>query len=438
MKILEVLTYYRPHVSGLTIYVERLSRALVRQGHEVTVLTSQFEPQLPHKEKVDGVHIVRVPVAFRVSKGVIMPTFGYWATKLAREADILHLHLPQFDAPGLALRGRLQKKPVVITYHCDLQLPTGSFNRAVDGVVKTMNQAAGTLADAIVTYTRDYGMNTPFLRQYAQKKLHIVPPPVELADCSEEQAQQFAQQHQLAGRPVIGISARLATEKGVEVLLKALPRILETFPNAVVLHAGPYKNVLGEEAYYARLAPIFEQYKANYQLLGTLHGAELTAFYKALDCLVLCSLNSTESFGLVQVEAMQHGVPVVSSNLPGVRQVVQMTGMGEVTPIGDHQALAEAVIRVLQNKPAYVKDPALIAQSFSPDQTAEAYVRLFRDLQVNNVDKTTPEPEAYERLRAMRDGQTPAEAPSSTGDEHRNLKGKRQRIQLPVNQGGQE
>ncbi|MCA9961419.1 MAG: glycosyltransferase, partial [Anaerolineales bacterium] len=156
MKILEVLTYYRPWVSGLTIYVERLSRALVRQGHEVTVLTSQYDPNLPRYEVIDGVKVVRVPVALRVSKGVIMPGIGPMAWKLARRTDVIHLHLPQFDAPGIAFRGRLLGKPVALTYHCDLQLPVGLFNRMVDRVVQVQNKLAGTLADAVVTYTRDY------------------------------------------------------------------------------------------------------------------------------------------------------------------------------------------------------------------------------------------------------------------------------------------
>lgn len=436
MKILEVLTYYRPHVSGLTIYVERLSRALADQGHEVTVLTSQYENNLPRREKQHGVKIIRVPVAFRVSKGVIMPTFGLQATKYARQADVIHLHLPQFDAPGLALRGRLFGKPVVLTYHCDLRLPEGNFNRMVDTVVKTMNQTAGQLANAVVTYTRDYGMNTPFLKQYVNQKLHIIPPPVDLDEATEAEVAAFRAKHQLDGRKVIGIAARLATEKGVEVLLNALPQILEQHPNALVLHAGQYQNVLGEEEYAARLAPLFEKYKNEYKLLGNLHSSELTAFYRNLDCLVLCSLNRTESFGLVQIEAMRNGVPCVASNLPGVRQSVEMTGMGEVVPIGDHDALAEAVNKVLADKESYVKDTDLIAASFSPQQTAAEYLRLFRDLQVNNVDKTTPEPPAYENLRAMRAGTyNPGEADEDKVDVKKaRQKQRKEREVAPENQ----
>jgi len=82
MKILTVLTYYRPHTSGLTIYAERLARAFAQRGHEVTVMTTQYEKSLPREETMDGVRIIRVPVAARVSKGVLAPTFGWVATKL--------------------------------------------------------------------------------------------------------------------------------------------------------------------------------------------------------------------------------------------------------------------------------------------------------------------------------------------------------------------
>ncbi|MCA9955962.1 MAG: glycosyltransferase family 4 protein [Anaerolineales bacterium] len=403
MKIVEVLTYYRPWVSGLTIYVERLSKALARQGHEVTVLTSQYDPNLPMYDVIEGVKVVRMPVAARVSKGVLMPGFGPMAWKLAQQADVLHLHLPQFDAPGVAMRGRILGKPVVLTYHCDLQLPNGRFNRMVDQVVNSMNQLAGRLSDAVVTYTRDYGTHSPFLSQFLDEKLHIIPPPVELPDYSSADVQAFREKHQLGDQPIIGIICRLAAEKGVEVLLKALPIVRQEFPNVRVLHAGQYQNIIGEEAYAARLAPLFEQYKDHYHLLGNIEGAELSAFYNCLDCLCVPSLNSTESFGLVQIEAMQNDVPVAACALPGVRQPVTMTGMGEVTAVSDHIALAEAICKILRHKQAYQRDSHLIGSTFSPDETAKAYVALFQKLQQGKLVGKTDEPPAYDRLRAMRD-----------------------------------
>lgn len=403
MKILEVLTYYRPWVSGLTIYVERLSRALAQQGHDVTVLTSQYDPDLPRYDVMEGVKVVRIPVAFRISKGVIMPDFGPMAWKLSRQADVIHLHLPQFDAPGLALRGRLLRKPVVLTYHCDLQLPVGVFNKMVDRVVQVQNGMAGFLADAVATYTRDYAVHSPYLSQYVDKKLVIIPPPIALDPVTDEAVRNFRDKHSIGNSPVIGISARLAAEKGVEVLLRALPRVLQAHPDALVLHAGPYQNIIGEEAYAARLAPLFEQYNAHYKLLGTLHGHELTAFYRNLDVLCICSLNSTESFGLVQIEAMRNGVPVAACNLPGVRQPVTMTGMGEITEVGDPGALAEALIRILNDREQYVRETETIAHTFDPAQTATEYVRVFEALRRGSRPSQAIEPPAYDRLRAMRD-----------------------------------
>jgi len=401
MKILEVLTYYRPHISGLTIYVERLSKALVRDGHEVTVFTSQYDKSLPLREQTDGVKIRRVPVSFRISKGVIMPRFGPLAWSMVKNTDIVHLHLPQFDAPGVAFRGRLYGKPVVLTYHSDLHLPNGAFNRLAENVVHAMNRVAGALSDAVVTYTHDFGSHSPFLSRYLGRKLHIIPPPVELDDATPGQVDAFRDQHQLAGKKVIGLSARMAAEKGIEVLLEALPMILARHPNAHVLHASPV--AIGEDGYVNYLQPLLDKYREHYQRLGALHGPDLTAFYRNLDCLVMCSLNNTETFGLVQVESMMSGAPVVATDLPGVRQPITMTGMGEVVPVGDPAALAEAIVEVLENKARYVRPSQAIADSFDPANTAAEYVRLFRDLRQGKPVETTVEPPAYQQLRQLRD-----------------------------------
>jgi glycosyltransferase involved in cell wall biosynthesis len=226
---------------------------------------------------------------------------------------------------------------------------------------------------------------------------------VELESCTDLEAAAFREKHGLNGRPVVGICTRLAAEKGVEVLLRALPLVQEAFPDVIVLHAGQYQNVLGEEAYAARLAPLFEKYKETYHLLGNLNGSELTAFFKNLDCLVMCSLNSTESFGLVQIEAMTNSVPVAACALPGVRQPVTMTGMGKVTAVNDHHALALAIIDILRHKERYIRSPQLIADSFKPDQTAAEYEKLFIELMNGRTARRTAEPAAYDRLRAMRD-----------------------------------
>jgi len=378
MNVLVALTYYRPWTSGLTIYVERLARGLAARGHHVTVLTSQYDRTLPCVERLDGVRVVRAPVLLRVSKGVIMPTFGWLATRFTRWADVLSLHLPQLDAAGIALRGRLTHKPTVLTFHCDLQLPPGPFNRVVNKVVDVANLAAGTLADVIVSYTQDYASHSAYLSHF-QNKVRIIPPPVEMPTPTPESLAAFRHKWSLDGHHVIGFAARLATEKGVEVLLQALPRVLNRFSDARVLFAGP-TNIIGEENYARKLAPMFEQFRDHWTFLGTLNPDDMATFFSTCDVTVLPSLNSTESFGLVQVEAMLCGTPSIASDLPGVRVPPQSTGMGEVVPVGDSAALAEAILRVLGHRAHYVRPRAEIQAMYSTSRTAELYEALFEEL----------------------------------------------------------
>ena len=382
MKILTVLTYYRPHTSGLTIYAERLARAFAKRGHQVTVMTTQYEPSLLLEETLDGVKIIRVPVAARISKGVIAPTFGLVATKLVAQHDVVQMHLPQFDAPGVALRARLLRKPAVLTYHCDLLLPPGAFNRFVNAVVDFQNNTAGRLSNHIVTYTQDYADHSPYLSRYASKLTPILPP-VELPDPHPGAVEAFAEEHHVGERrPVIGMAARFAAEKGVEVLLDALPMILKKYPKAQVLFAGTYENVMGEQAYSDRLMPRIREYeiKRHWTFLGNLDPVEIATFYPNLDVLTVPSLNSTEAFGLVQIEAMMNGVPCVPSALPGVRQPVMMHRMGRVARIGDPADLAACLLEVLDEPDKYRGDVESIKKAYRPDSIAAEYEKLFERL----------------------------------------------------------
>ena len=384
MKILTVLTYYRPHTSGLTIYAERLAEAFARRGHTVTVLTSRFDPSTPSEEMRNGVKIVRAPVALRISKGVIMPTFGWLAWKHVAENDVVQMHLPQFDAPGFAARARLLGKLAILTYHCDLQLPSGLFNRLVNTVVNFQNSTAALFSNHIVTYTQDYADHSPFLSRYKDKLTPILPP-VQLPPAPKGAVAALAKASQISPQerhPVIGMATRFASEKGVEILLEALPKVLEKYPQAQVLFAGQHLNVMGEQVYFERLIPTIRKYEesGHWKFLGNLNPEQMSAYYPNLDVLVVSSLNSTEAFGLVQIEAMLNNVPCVASALPGVRRPVQMTGMGLVTPIGDSNALAEAIIQILADPQKYRRDPAEIARAYDPDSVAAEYEKLFQRL----------------------------------------------------------
>lgn len=379
MKILTALTYYRPHISGLTIYTEKVCNALVERGHEVTILTSQYDKSLPLQEVLNGVRIFRVPVAFRVSKGVIMPTIGWHATRMVLQHDVIHLHLPQLDASGIALRGQLIHHPVVLTYHSDLTLPPSPFHRVVERVVKMSNHVAFRLADAVVTNTSDFAEHSPFVKHYLNKVTPIFPP-IEISPPSTSECIRFREKYQIEpGGPIIGIAARMAAEKGIEYLIQALPHILDRYPAAKILQIGPREPV-GESAYSEKLKPIFAEVGDRYRHLGAIPEEDKPAFFGICDVNVLPSLNNTETFGMVQIEAAFCGTPSVASNLPGVRIPTNYTGMGITAEPGDIGSLSRAICEVLENRQKYQTPKVNLADDFSPMSIAEKYEALFLQL----------------------------------------------------------
>jgi glycosyltransferase involved in cell wall biosynthesis len=394
VNILIALTYYRPHYSGLTIHAEREARALAARGHQVTVLTSRFDPQLPAVEVQDGVKIIRPRVWFHISKGVIMPGMPFSAWRLIRQSDVLHLHVPQFDAAGLALMARLMGKPVVLTYHCDLRLPGGFIHAIANLVSNIANHITARVASLIVHNTRDYAVHSSFMGRYLDK-LRPILPPVEVTPITPADLQAFQQKFKIEpGERIIGMAARLATEKGVEYLTAALPAVLQKFPTARVLFVGPYQNVVGEEGYAQRLLPLIDQYDEHWSFLGVVSPQELTAFYQTCDVTVLPSINSTESYGLVQVESMTCGTPVVASDLPGVRVPINMSQSGMIVPARDADALARALIKILENPATFQGDPETVVQRSTPEAVAMEYETVFESacyLQVKkSIDPVEP------------------------------------------------
>jgi glycosyltransferase involved in cell wall biosynthesis len=364
----------------LTIYAERLARALVRRGHQITILTSRYDPSLPARESRDGVQIIRSHVSMNISKGVLMPSLFFLAWQNICKVDLVHLHLPQLDAAYIAMICRLLKKPVVLTYHCDLLLPPGFIHSIANQVSHLANKISLWLANQVVVNTLDYAEESTFLNRYLQK-ICAIPTPVELATPTQSDMDALKRKVRLeAGQRIIGMAGRFAAEKGAEYLVEAMPEILNKHPTAHVLHVGQYQNVMGEEAYATRLQPMIQGLGDRWTFLGILPPGEWTAFFQLCDVTVLPSTNSTESFGIVQVESMSCGTPVVASNLPGVRQPVKMTGMGRVVPPGDAHALAEGINEVLSHPEQYKGDVDAVIDTYSPQHTAQAYEVVFQEV----------------------------------------------------------
>lgn len=384
MKILLSSTYFEPYKSGLSIYALRVARGLVDLGHEVVVLTSQYsqqEPALALNEDLDGVKVVRVPVGMRLSKGVIMPSLARVAREWIQWADVINLHLPQFESFVLSRVAKRYGKPLVVTYHCDIVAGDSWFEKLAVWGTSLLGRLSLRRADLIVQNTLDYAEHSPVLKHYLAKTIEI-PTPVNVSQVSQEAVSAFKARFGIASDDIVlGLAGRVAREKGYEYLAQALPLVWERFPQARVVHAGAWKGVVGEQAYQDRITAMVAEFGEKWMSTGYLSDEDFLAFFGACDVLVFSSLNSTESFGIVQVEALSQGTPIVASDLPGVRQPVLQTGMGRIVPLRDAEALATGILAVLEdNLHKNRQIPVEYLPQFQQGQVALRYLEEFERL----------------------------------------------------------
>jgi glycosyltransferase involved in cell wall biosynthesis len=375
MRILMALDYYRPNVSGLTLYVEHLAEGLARRGHAVSVLTHRHEPSLPRRAEENGVRVVRAPVAARLGKALVSPAILASAVAEMPKSDVLHLHAPLVTAVPLSALAATLRLPILVTFHCDLQPPPRLLQRPVEVMARASQNFALDRADMVVTYTEDYARATTPLAERIDKVRWILPPVAE-PPATGRSAKEIRARLGVSGSPVILFLGRFAEEKGLPVLVDAFARVRRRFPAAALVLAGA-KNVPGETV-LERVEPLLADPSSGVHAPGIVPPGEIADLFTISDVLTLPSINSTESFGLVQIEAMLHGVPVVASDLPGVRQPARMTGMGEIAPIGDAAGLAAALLRILESPERYRRPAGEIRAMFRQEATLDAYESAYR------------------------------------------------------------
>lgn len=378
MRILQVLYYYEPYTSGLTIYAARLAREMVKRGHEVQVVCARHDSSLPKREvTADGVKVTRTRVVANFDRAVISPTLVPTVLRKLDEVDVVHLHLPLAEAALLVAACRARKKRVIVTHHADLVLNGSAFTRLAAAAARVSGIIGGRLAHGFVTNTAARARVSPTAR-FMRRNLHIIPPPIEVAPVPRDARQAFRDERGWGNAPVVGYVGRYASEKGIEILLQAIPLIRMRFPHAIIALAGPNTDPRTGKRRQGPWDVWLERYAYGVDELGEVSDDDLSRFYAAIDVLALPSIDWTESFGMVQIEAMMHGTPVVATDMPGVSDPVLKTHGGRIAKAGDVNALATAINEVLSVPERYEPEQDRVEQRYGLNTVIAAWEHLYR------------------------------------------------------------
>jgi glycosyltransferase involved in cell wall biosynthesis len=375
LKILIALQYYLPHRTGVPLHIQRVAESLVQRGHEVTVIAARHKPDLPREEEtINGVRIVRLWAALRISRGMVMPAYPWALWFFLRTYDVVWLSTPMLETALAAWVAGLTRTGLISTHHGDLVLPSGGFNAFVSKFTFGLYKIMANYADRLIAYSQDYADHSYYLQPYMDK-VRVINPPIKIPYPDEDKAMELHQKWAANGDPVIGFAGRFVKEKRPDLAIRALDVIKKKYPGVKLVFAGEY-DITYEDT-WENAQDLVNQYSEHLIFLGeTQDPQELANFYAACDLLLLTS--DTECFALVQVEAMMCGTPVVMTDTPGGRVPVTFTGMGKLAPMGDAQAIGETVLEVLYDE-KYLKSREEIEEIFNLERTVDAYeAELYR------------------------------------------------------------
>ena len=327
--VVVALNYYAPYVSGVTEAARVVAEGLAARGWQVTVVCSRHDPELPARQAIAGVKVIRTSVTARIGKGVISPSFVPTVVREARRARVLNLHLPMLEAGAVALATR--GTPLLATYQCDVSLPPGALNRMQVSALDASHRVAIRHARATAVSSADYAESS---RLWSTLRMNdvVIPPPCLVRDGGRPTFREGGGQH-------VGFLGRIVEEKGLEYLVDGFRA--RASADSRLLIAGEFAEVAGGSVVDRVRRHIGDDPRVR--LLGFLPAASVPDFFASLDVFVLPSVNSLEAFGIVQAEAMMVGVPVIATDRPGVRTLVTSTGFGIIVPPRDSASIGTAL-----------------------------------------------------------------------------------------------
>ncbi len=334
MNILHLYKDYYPVVGGIENHLRTLAEAQAARGHTVTVLVTSPTRQ----SRVETRGGVRVIYAGRLATVASTPlSLALFAALRRERPDVAHLHFP-YPVGDLAQAVAGRARHTVITYHSDVVRQKTLLRLYAPWLRRTLARA-----DAVIATSPPYVETSPFLARLA-KRCTIIPYGIdarrfESADPAEVEAIRARY-----GQRLVLFVGLLRYYKGVEFLIRAMPAV----EGRALLAGGESTRRRGELEALAHALGVAERVV----FLGPQEQA-LPALYHACDVFTLPSIERSEAFGIVQLEAMAAGRPVVSADVgTGVAWVNQHEVTGLVVPPRDAAQLAAGLNRLLA-------DPAL-------------------------------------------------------------------------------
>lgn len=340
MKIAQVTATFPPYMGGTGNVCYHNSVELAKLGHDVTVFTCG--PSLDY-EYPDNISVKYLKPLFKLGNAPILPGL----LKL-KDYDVIHLHYPFFfGAELIYVISKLRKMKYVITYHNDV-LSSGVIGRFFKLHRATLMGRLINGANAICVTSLDYAQNS-FIQEFVKsgrKQIVEVPNGVDIIKFNPNvDGNEIKKQHDIIDKKIILFVGALDVPhffKGIEYLLKSFAQIDNDDARLVIVGDGDLKNHYMD---VTRKEGVFDKTI----FAGRVSNEDLPKYYAASDLTVLPSVTMGEAFGMVLIEAMATGKPVIASNLPGIRTVVDDGDNGYLVGPKDIDYLASKMQYLLEN-----------------------------------------------------------------------------------------
>ena len=347
MKICMVVPYFYPHTGGTEKYVKDLSIALIKEGHEVTVISTNLpaEKNAPAEEMMSGFKVIRLPAKNMFS--YLPVTKKKFDLKMLEGYDIVHCHVPSFGF----LREVVQKvpQPVIVTYHCDITVSEKYYGIPVPpwfvkAVEKPSNIMARMLlkrADVVYNTTKTYAETSPVLK-FVPNVRHI---PIGIFhDHIDEMHKKLGLTEKDKNPKQLLWLGRMAGNKGCDYMVKAMPAILKKFPDTKLVICGD-----GEEK--AHINSLIDGFgiRKSIEMYGMVTFDVLVKLFYSSLVYVFPSINRLEAFGIVQLESFANYTPVICTDIPGPNAVMDVGTTGYLVPKQDPEAISEKCIELLSD-----------------------------------------------------------------------------------------